>query len=75
MHILIGPNTFGLESVIPELSARYPDVTFTYCQDRACLVDEIASAEVYFGWLTPEAMAAAKNLRWVQSASTASMAS
>jgi phosphoglycerate dehydrogenase-like enzyme len=70
MRILIGPNGFGLEQVIPELSARHPDVTFAYCDDHARLIDEIGNAEVYFGWLSNETLAAATQLRWVQSPST-----
>jgi phosphoglycerate dehydrogenase-like enzyme len=67
---LIGPNGFGLEQVIPELSAQHPEATFAYCNDHTRLLDEIASAEVYFGWLSPDLLAAAPKLRWVQSPST-----
>lgn len=70
MHILIGPNGAGYEKSIPELSALYPDATFTWCQEWAHLAEAIAGAEAYFGWLTPEAWAAAKALRWVQASST-----
>ncbi len=70
MHILIGPNGYGLEEVIPELSARHPELTFTCCEDQASVLDEIPQAEVYFGWLSPDALAAAGKLRWVQSPST-----
>lgn len=70
MRVLIGPNNFGLEDVIPGLTERYPDVDFAYCDDRARLNDEIADAEVYFGWLGRDTFQAAEKLRWVQSPST-----
>jgi phosphoglycerate dehydrogenase-like enzyme len=70
MQIVIGPNTFGLEQVIPELSARHPEVIFTYCKERTDLIDQIRNAEVYFGWLGPEELAAASHLRWIQAPST-----
>jgi phosphoglycerate dehydrogenase-like enzyme len=70
MRILIGPNSYGLEEVIPELAARYPEVDFAFCEDRSNLNDEIADAEVYMGWLGRETFLAAKKLAWIQSPST-----
>lgn len=70
MRILVGPNSFGLEQVISDLHADYPDVDFDFCEDRKCLKDAIAEAEVYFGWLDRETFLAAKQLKWIQSPST-----
>ncbi len=70
MHILIGPNTFDMQQVIPEIRAHHPDVSFTVCSDRDCVDREIAQADAMCGWLTREAFLSAKKLRWVQSLST-----
>jgi phosphoglycerate dehydrogenase-like enzyme len=70
MHILIGPNHHNLEQVIPELKARHPNLTFTVAKDRAHLVEQLADAEAYIGWLSRDEFLAARKLRWIQSPST-----
>jgi len=70
MRVLVGPNNFGLEQVIPALAAKYPDVQFAFCPDRANLAAEIADADVFFGWPNRAEFLAAKKLRWVQSPSS-----
>lgn len=70
MRILIGPNSYGLEAVVPTLKARHPEVEIAVCRDRDRLSDALAEADVYLGWLSREAFLAAKALKWVQSPST-----
>jgi phosphoglycerate dehydrogenase-like enzyme len=70
MKVLVGPNHFGLEAVIPELEERHPKVEFVFCEDRENLVEAIADADVYFGWLRRPEFLAAKRLRWIQSPSS-----
>ena len=70
MHVLVGPNTFGLEQIIPDLAGQYPDVEFAFCQDRADLPAMIAQADVYFGWVVRDEFLAAKKVRWIQSPSS-----
>lgn len=70
MHIVIGPNNFNMEQVIPAIQARYPEVTFDICKDRECVDRAIVNADAYFGWITREMFLAGKKLRWIQSLST-----
>jgi len=70
MRILIGPNSQGLEKIIPTIKSRHPEVDIVHCDDRSRLMDELATAEVYMGWLSREAFIGAKNLKWLQSPST-----
>ncbi|MGC9520353.1 MAG: D-2-hydroxyacid dehydrogenase [Anaerolineae bacterium] len=70
MHILIGPNRYNLDQVIPALTAQFPKLTFDVCEDDACVSDRIAEADAYCGWLNRDQFLAAKNLRWIQSPST-----
>jgi len=70
MRILIGPNHQGLEKIIPTIKSRHPEVDIVHCDDRSRLMDELATAEAYMGWLSREAFIGAKNLRWIQSPST-----
>jgi phosphoglycerate dehydrogenase-like enzyme len=52
------------------LEARYPGVRIVSIEDAAALPAEIADAEVFIGWHFPrEHFAAARRLRWIQSAS------
>ena len=70
MKVLIGPNSFGLERCIKELSPAYPDVEFAFCESPAEIKDAIADAEVYMGWLSRDVFVAAKKLKWIQSPSS-----
>ncbi len=70
MKVLIGPNTFGLERCIEELSPIYPDITFEFCETPDKLLEAIADADVYMGWMNREVFLAAKKLKWVQSPSS-----
>ncbi len=70
MKILIGPNPMGLECALPDLEAAYPELTFVHCADREALVEAIADADVYVGWLNRDVFLAAKQLKWIQSPSS-----
>lgn len=70
MKVLVGPNPFGLEAIVPKLAAAYPEVEFVYCADRADMPAQIADAAVFFGWLRQHEWDAAQALRWVQSPSS-----
>jgi len=70
MKVLIGPNAFGLERCIDELSPQYPDIDFVFCKAPAELKDAIADADVYMGWMNRDIYMAAKKLKWVQSPSS-----
>jgi phosphoglycerate dehydrogenase-like enzyme len=71
MKILIGQNPMGLEKAIPALQAQYPEHTFALCPDRGPqLLQDIADADIYVGWLSREIFNAGKKLQWVQSPSS-----
>lgn len=70
MKVLVGPSPTGLERALPELQREYPQVEFVYCPDRAVLMEAIAEADVYLGWLDRAHFLAAKKLKWIQSPST-----
>ena len=70
MKVLVGRNPMGLEKGLPALRAQYPDVEFVFNPDPDQLVEAIADADVYMGWLNQEAYLAAKNLKWIQSPSS-----
>ena len=63
MKVLIGPNMFGLERCIDELSPAYPDVEFEFCQERDKVQEAIADADVYMGWMDRDIYLAAKKLK------------
>ena len=70
MKVLIGPNAYGLERCIKELSPIYPDVEFEFCKVPAELKEAIADADIYMGWMNRDIYLAAKKLKWVQSPSS-----
>jgi D-2-hydroxyacid dehydrogenase (NADP+) len=70
MNILIGATPMGLEAAIPDLKARYPDLTFTHCPTREETAAMIANADIYMGWIGQEAFLAAERLKWIQSPSS-----
>mgnify|MGYP005839400137 CR=1 FL=1 len=70
MKVLIGANPMGLEKAIPDLQAKYPDIAFVHCADRAQTGEMIADADVYVGWLNRDIFMAAKKLKWIQSPSS-----
>ena len=70
MKFLIGPNPMGLEKAIPDFERDYPQADFVHCADRGAIIDAIADADVYVGWLNREIFLAAKKLKWVQSPSS-----
>ncbi len=70
MNILIGATPMGLETAIPDLQARYPDLTFTHCPTREETAAMIGDADVYMGWISLEAFLAAEKLKWIQSPSS-----
>lgn len=67
MKVLIGPNQMHVENAINEMKEKYPEIEFDVCLERDELVESIADADAYIGFLTSEAFAAAKNLKWIQS--------
>jgi len=70
MKVLVGANSMGLDSYLPDLSRDYPQIEFVYCSDRNTLSEAIADADIYLGWLGRDNFLAAKKLKWIQSAST-----
>lgn len=70
MKILIGTDRYELDSVIPALSERFPDVEFDLCRDRKNISKQIVDAEAFVGWLSRDDFLAGKQLKWVQSPST-----
>jgi D-2-hydroxyacid dehydrogenase (NADP+) len=70
MKVLIGPNGMGLEEGLPDLRARFDEVTFEHCADRGDVAGAIADADVYVGWLDASIFAHAERLRWIQSPSS-----
>ncbi len=70
MHIVIGPNNFQMQQVIPDIQRRHPEVTFAVCEDRECVDRAIVDADAYCGWLTRDMFLTGKKLRWIQSLST-----
>jgi len=54
------------KSFYPRLRARYPDVSFVEAYTPADVLREIVDADVLFGYPTSEQLAAARQLRWVQ---------
>jgi phosphoglycerate dehydrogenase-like enzyme len=63
-------STRGLDSAVPALRRDYPQVAFVACSDRDELAHAIEDAEVYLGSITRREVLAARNLKWVQAAST-----
>ena len=70
MKVLVGPSGGGLERVIDDLAPAYPEVQFAHCASADDLIDEVADAEVYLGWLNRQAFLAARALKWIQAPST-----
>ena len=70
MKVLVGRNSMGLESYLPELRKDYPQIEFVHCVDRTALPDAIADADIHLGWLNRDIFLAAKKLKWIQSPST-----
>jgi D-2-hydroxyacid dehydrogenase (NADP+) len=70
MKVLIGPNSYGLERCISDLTPTYPDIEFAFCSAQDELKEAIADADVYMGWLNRDIYLAAKKLRWIQSPSS-----
>ncbi len=67
MKVLIGPNQMQIERALPEMQQKYPGVEFEVCTDRDKVIDQIADADGYIGFLNTETFQAAKQLKWVQS--------
>ncbi|MBN1399269.1 MAG: D-2-hydroxyacid dehydrogenase [Anaerolineae bacterium] len=70
MKVLIGPNQVHAEEAIPTLQDKYPQIEFAYCADRGRIATEIVDADVFVGGLTPDALRAARELKWFASTST-----
>ncbi len=70
MKVLIGGNPMGLEELLPPTGVRFPDVTFLYEPDGGKLVEAIADADIYVGWIGEEVFEAARQLKWIQSPSS-----
>lgn len=71
MKVLIGANPMGLEKAIPALREQFPQVEFVHVNDRGEQLNRaIVDADVYMGWLSADAYAAAKQLKWIQSPSS-----
>jgi phosphoglycerate dehydrogenase-like enzyme len=70
MKVLIGSNPMNLEVYIPKLKEDCPQVEFTHCDDRNAIMDVIADADIYLGWLSRDIFLNAKKLKWIQSPSS-----
>lgn len=70
MKVLIGRNQMKLETALPELQQKFPNVTFVSSPAPEDIAREIADADVYMGYLTPGDFQAAKRLKWIQSPSS-----
>ena len=70
MKVLIGPNPYGLEQVIPELGSKHPELELLHCGRHQDLKEAICDAEVYLGWLGRRTFLAARSLEWIQSPSS-----
>ncbi len=70
MKVLIGRNQMNLGASLPELQRRFPDVTFVDAPDPAQALKEVADADIFMGFMTPEMFQAAKQLKWIQSPSS-----
>ncbi|NLD72461.1 MAG: hypothetical protein GX649_07055, partial [Chloroflexi bacterium] len=63
MKVLVGPNNMGLEKVLDDLRAQYPQVEFAHCASREALPEALADADVFMGWVSGDDLRAAKRLR------------
>jgi phosphoglycerate dehydrogenase-like enzyme len=70
MKVLVGPNILGLEQGLPDLRRDYPQLAFASCTEREALVEAIADADIYLGWLSRDVFLAARHLKWIQSPSS-----
>jgi phosphoglycerate dehydrogenase-like enzyme len=50
----------------PSIREEHPNLDLVEAYTNAAILEEAESAEVVFGYLTPEQYSAAKNLRWIQ---------
>ncbi len=62
MKILVGTDRYKLDTVIPELSQKFPDVEFDLCTNRENIIIHIADADVFVGWLSRDDFLAGKKL-------------
>jgi phosphoglycerate dehydrogenase-like enzyme len=70
MKVLVGPNNYGLEKCLPDLTRAYPQAQFVHVANPADLAKEIVDAEVYMGWVNRDLFLSAKKLKWIQSPSS-----
>ena len=70
MKILVGTDRYELDTLIPELSQKFPDVQFDLCIKREDIIHHIADAEVFVGWLSRDDFLAGEKMKWIQSPST-----
>jgi len=54
-------------AILERLHAAAPEVTIVVAEDERAATREIADADAYYGRITPELLAAAGQLRWIQS--------
>ena len=67
MKVMLGQ---GSDDFVVELSAKFPEVTFVIGGTVEEQIEQIADADVYFGWPAREAFVAGEQLRWVQNPGT-----
>lgn len=60
----------GSDDFVVELSAKFPEVTFVIGGAVEEQIEQIADADVYFGWPAREVFVAGEQLRWVQNPGT-----
>ncbi len=65
---LIGP--FAPESILGALRDEFPGVTFAVPERGQTREDAVRDADAVLGWLSPDAFAQARRLRWIQAFSS-----
>ena len=69
--VLLPPHSDPNHEWLPRLRAEVPEVAITAPETHADALRELAGADAAFGTMTPELVAAAPNLRWLQAPAAA----
>ena len=64
---ILPPNDDDVHALAERLRGDVPGLDVVAAEDDAAVRDLVARADAAFGWVPPEALPAAKNLRWLQS--------
>ena len=69
--VFVPPHSDAVHGWLPRLRAEVPDFTIVAPEDRTDTLRELAAAAAAFGTMTPDLLAAARNLRWLQAPAAA----